>query len=85
MWARVRVQGRSTGGARGRACACAGGCLTYQTGPSFRACEAHAAPRLQGTTTPTHYWVHADEASFSADGIEMLTYWLCHLASCSTR
>lgn len=41
--------------------------------------------RSQGTTTPSHYTVVVDEAAFSADGIQLASYWLCHLLCCRMR
>jgi eukaryotic translation initiation factor 2C len=39
--------------------------------------NSHAG--LQGTNKPAHYHVLVDENGFSADGLQLLTYWLCYL------
>jgi len=40
---------------------------------------------IQGTSRPTHYQVLWDDADRSADELEQLTYYLCHLYSRCTR
>ncbi|KAJ2814523.1 argonaute 5, partial [Coemansia furcata] len=44
---------------------------------------AHAA--IQGTSRPTHYYVLHDDAKFSADVIQQLTYHLCYTYAICTR
>ncbi|KAJ2872895.1 hypothetical protein GGH93_003647, partial [Coemansia aciculifera] len=44
---------------------------------------AHAA--IQGTSRPTHYYVLHDDANFSADAIQQLTYHLCYTYAICTR
>ncbi|KAJ2485686.1 hypothetical protein IWW37_005869 [Coemansia sp. RSA 2050] len=44
---------------------------------------AHAA--IQGTSRPTHYYVLHDDAKFSADAIQQLTYHLCYTYAICTR
>jgi eukaryotic translation initiation factor 2C len=39
----------------------------------------------QGTNKPAHYYVLMDEIGFGADGIQLLTYWLCFLYMRCTR
>jgi eukaryotic translation initiation factor 2C len=39
--------------------------------------NSHAG--LQGHNKPAHYNVLVDENGFSADGLQLLTYWLCYL------
>ncbi|EFJ46881.1 Argonaute-like protein [Volvox carteri f. nagariensis] len=39
--------------------------------------NSHAG--LQGTNKPAHYHVLVDEIGFGADGIQLLTYWMCYL------
>lgn len=45
--------------------------------------NSHAG--IQGTSKPAHYHVLVDENGFSADGIQLLTYWLCYLYCRCTR
>uniref|UniRef100_A0A383VYD8 Piwi domain-containing protein n=1 Tax=Tetradesmus obliquus TaxID=3088 RepID=A0A383VYD8_TETOB len=45
--------------------------------------NSHAG--LQGTNKPAHYHVLVDENAFSADGLQLLTYWLCYLYCRCTR
>ncbi|GBF95153.1 hypothetical protein Rsub_07737 [Raphidocelis subcapitata] len=45
--------------------------------------NSHAG--LQGHNKASHYQVLVDENGFSADGLELLTYWLCYLYSRCTR
>jgi len=40
---------------------------------------------IQGTSRPTHYHVLWDESNMTADEMEKLTYYLCHLYSRCTR
>ena len=40
---------------------------------------------IQGTSRPTHYHVLWDDSDMSADDLERLTYFLCHLYSRCTR
>ncbi|KXZ43782.1 hypothetical protein GPECTOR_80g142 [Gonium pectorale] len=40
---------------------------------------------LQGTNKPAHYHVLIDEIGFGADGIQLLTYWLCYLYQRTTK
>ncbi|KAI9106068.1 Piwi domain-containing protein [Phlyctochytrium arcticum] len=42
-------------------------------------------PGLQGTSKPTHYHVLHDENTFTADGLQELTYRLCYLYCRATR
>ncbi|KAJ2451880.1 hypothetical protein GGF42_004157 [Coemansia sp. RSA 2424] len=44
---------------------------------------AHAA--IQGTSRPTHYYVLHDDAKFTADAIQQLTYHLCYTYAICTR
>ncbi|KAJ2009709.1 hypothetical protein GGI04_000199 [Coemansia thaxteri] len=44
---------------------------------------AHAA--IQGTSRPTHYYVLHDDANFTADAIQQLTYHLCYTYAICTR
>ncbi|KAJ2458584.1 hypothetical protein GGF42_001987 [Coemansia sp. RSA 2424] len=44
---------------------------------------AHAA--IQGTSRPTHYYVLHDDAKFTADAIQQLTYNLCYTYAICTR
>ncbi|KAJ2687189.1 hypothetical protein IWW39_003110 [Coemansia spiralis] len=44
---------------------------------------SHAA--IQGTSRPTHYYVLHDDANFSADAIQQLTYNLCYTYAICTR
>ncbi|KAJ2030332.1 hypothetical protein H4S04_005540 [Coemansia sp. S16] len=44
---------------------------------------AHAA--IQGTSRPTHYYVLHDDANFTADDIQQLTYHLCYTYAICTR
>ena len=39
----------------------------------------------QGTSRPTHYHILHDDSNFSADELEVLTYYMCHLFSRCTR
>ncbi|XP_020617428.1 protein argonaute-3-like [Orbicella faveolata] len=39
----------------------------------------------QGTSRPTHYHVLYDDNAFTADGLEQLTYQLCHVYARCTR
>ena len=39
----------------------------------------------QGTSRPTHYHVLYDDNAFTADGLQQLTYQLCHLFARCTR
>ena len=36
---------------------------------------------IQGTSRPCHYQVLWDDSSFTADELEVLSYYLCHLYS----
>ncbi|KAF8058950.1 AGO1 [Scenedesmus sp. PABB004] len=45
--------------------------------------NSHAG--LQGHNKPAHYHVLVDENGFSADGLQLLTYWLCYLYCRCTR
>ncbi|KAG2434383.1 hypothetical protein HYH02_012396 [Chlamydomonas schloesseri] len=45
--------------------------------------NSHAG--LQGTNKPAHYHVLVDEIGFGADGIQLLTYWLCYLYQRTTK
>ncbi|KAL5634279.1 hypothetical protein ACGC1H_006178 [Rhizoctonia solani] len=45
--------------------------------------QSHSAPL--GTSCPSHYSVIYDENNFSQDGIQELTYALCHINARSTR
>ncbi|EFJ46144.1 Argonaute-like protein [Volvox carteri f. nagariensis] len=45
--------------------------------------NSHAG--LQGTNKPAHYHVLIDEIGFGADGVELLTYWLCYLYQRTTK
>ena len=40
---------------------------------------------IQGTSRPCHYQVLWDDSDFSADELEVLAYYLCHLYSRCTR
>ena len=40
---------------------------------------------IQGTSRPCHYQVLWDDSDFSADELEILSYYLCHLYSRCTR
>ena len=40
---------------------------------------------IQGTSRPCHYQVLWDDSEFSADELEVLSYYLCHLYSRCTR
>ena len=40
---------------------------------------------IQGTSRPCHYQVLWDDSQFSADELEVLSYYLCHLYSRCTR
>jgi len=40
---------------------------------------------IQGTSRPCHYQVLWDDSDFSADELEVLSYYLCHLYSRCTR
>ena len=40
---------------------------------------------MKGTSRPTHYHVLLDENKFSADGLQDLSYKLCHLQARCTR
>ena len=40
---------------------------------------------FQGTNKPAHYHVLVDEIGFGADGLQLLTYWLCYLYQRCTR
>ncbi|XP_037081791.1 protein argonaute-2-like [Pollicipes pollicipes] len=40
---------------------------------------------IQGTSRPTHYHVLHDDSNFTADDLEILTYYMCHLFSRCTR
>merc|ERR1712121_373224 len=40
---------------------------------------------IQGTSKPCHYQVLWDDSNFSADELEVLSYYLCHLYSRCTR
>ncbi|PNW83955.1 hypothetical protein CHLRE_04g214250v5 [Chlamydomonas reinhardtii] len=40
---------------------------------------------LQGTNKPAHYHVLVDEIGFGADGMQLLTYWLCYLYQRTTK
>ena len=39
----------------------------------------------QGTSRPTHYHILHDDNTFTADELEILTYYMCHLFSRCTR
>ncbi|GFR49920.1 hypothetical protein Agub_g12029, partial [Astrephomene gubernaculifera] len=45
--------------------------------------NSHAG--LQGTNKPAHYHILVDEIGFGADGIQLLTYWMCYLYQRTTR
>ncbi|GIL75720.1 hypothetical protein Vretifemale_5434, partial [Volvox reticuliferus] len=45
--------------------------------------NSHAG--LQGTNKPAHYHVLIDEIGFGADGVQLLTYWLCYLYQRTTK
>jgi eukaryotic translation initiation factor 2C len=45
--------------------------------------NSHAG--LQGHNKPAHYHVLVDENAFTADGLQLLTYWLCYLCCRCTR
>eukprot|EP00775_Hariotina_reticulata_P010680 gene10680-10839_t len=45
--------------------------------------NSHAG--LQGQNKPAHYHVLVDENAFTADGLQLLTYWLCYLCCRCTR
>lgn len=45
--------------------------------------NSHAG--IQGTSRPTLYSVLVDEVGFSADELQLLTYWMCHLYDRCTR
>ncbi|XP_043230773.1 protein argonaute-2-like [Amphibalanus amphitrite] len=40
---------------------------------------------IQGTSRPTHYHILHDDSNFTADELEILTYYMCHLFSRCTR
>ena len=42
-------------------------------------------PVDQGTSRPTHYHILHDDSNFTADELELLTYYMCHLFSRCTR
>jgi hypothetical protein len=39
----------------------------------------------QGTNKPAHDHVLVDEVGFGADGVQLLTYWLCYPYQCTTK
>lgn len=45
--------------------------------------NSHAG--IQGTNKPAHYHVLLDENNFGADGMQMMTFWLCFLYCRCTR
>ncbi|GLC53161.1 Protein argonaute-3 [Pleodorina starrii] len=45
--------------------------------------NSHAG--LQGTNKPAHYHVLIDEIGFGADGVQILTYWMCYLYQRTTK
>jgi len=45
--------------------------------------NSHAG--IQGTNKPAHYHVLVDEIGFGADGLQLLTYWLCFTYCRCTR
>ncbi|GAX75594.1 hypothetical protein CEUSTIGMA_g3038.t1 [Chlamydomonas eustigma] len=45
--------------------------------------NSHAG--IQGTNKPAHYHVLVDEIGFGADGMQLLTYWLCYTYCRCTR
>ena len=51
--------------------------------PDFNLCHSHEG--IQGTSRPCHYHVLWDDSDFSADELEVLSYYLCHLYSRCTR
>ena len=40
---------------------------------------------IQGTSRPCHYQVLWDDSDFTADELEVLSFYLCHLYSRSTK
>ena len=48
-------------------------------------CLLHSHEGIQGTSRPCHYHVLWDDSDFSADELEVLSYYLCHLYSRCTR
>ena len=40
---------------------------------------------LQGTNRPAHYHALVDEIGFGADGLQLMTYWMCYLYQRCTR
>lgn len=59
--------------------------LTKQLYPLATDFYLASHPGLQGTSKPTHYHVLFDENSFTADGLQELTYRLCYLYCRATR
>ena len=51
--------------------------------PYFNLFYSHEG--IQGTSRPCHYHVLWDDSDFSADELEVLSYYLCHLYSRCTR
>ena len=47
--------------------------------------DIHSHEGIQGTSRPCHYHVLWDDSDFSADELEVLSYYLCHLYSRCTR
>ena len=47
--------------------------------------DFHSHEGIQGTSRPCHYHVLWDDSDFSADELEVLSYYLCHLYSRCTR
>ncbi|GLC73149.1 Protein argonaute-3 [Pleodorina starrii] len=45
--------------------------------------NSHAG--LQGTNKPAHYHVLIDEIGFGADGVQLVTYWMCYLFQRATK
>ena len=48
-------------------------------------CFSPSHEGIQGTSRPCHYHVLWDDSDFSADELEVLSYYLCHLYSRCTR
>ncbi len=57
-------------------------CISLNTHPS--PANPHPPPP-QGTNKPAHYHVLLDEIGFGADGIQLLTYWMCYLYQRTTK
>ena len=53
--------------------------------PSKTTFDFHSHEGIQGTSRPCHYHVLWDDSDFSADELEVLSYYLCHLYSRCTR